>query len=171
MVFFKEELRQFQRNFFVRAFSALDTEKGMKYYCRDTFLGTKGIVPELDKDALARITHGLRVQYMFETKNKIGRWGIVDVPEALIDECAGRILAKVVVRRPLQAEEEARRQAARKAIHCNFAVFHAPKVSFSIEPLRKSWASRVGCGVAKPLFLMGHMGQPGTLGLTARSAS
>ena len=85
----------------------------MEYYCRDTFLGTKGIIPELDKDALARITHGLRVQYMFDTKNKIGRWGCVDIPEVLIDECARRIFAKVIMRRPLQ--DEARRHAARKA--------------------------------------------------------
>jgi hypothetical protein len=88
----------------------------MEYYCRDTFLGTKGIIPELDKDALARITHGLRVQYMFDTKNKIGRRGCVDIPEALIDECARRIFAKVIMRRLLQTEDEARRHAARKAM-------------------------------------------------------
>jgi len=48
---------------------------------------------------------------MFDTKSKIDRWGNVQIPEALIDEYAGRILAKVVVRRPHQAEEEAQRQA------------------------------------------------------------
>jgi hypothetical protein len=88
----------------------------MAFYCRDTFLGTNGIVPQLDTDAIARITHGLRVQYMFETNKKSGRWGIVDVPEALIDECAGRIFAKVIVRRPLQTEEIIRAEAARKAM-------------------------------------------------------
>ncbi len=116
MVFFKEEINAFNHTFFDNACCALDTEKGMNFYCRDTFWGTKGIVPNSDKDALARITHGLRVQYMFETKNKIGRWGIVDVPEALIDECAGRIFAKVIVRRPLQTEEEAARKAMEEAV-------------------------------------------------------
>jgi hypothetical protein len=42
---------------------------------------------------------------MFDTKNKVGRWGIVLISEALIDEYAARMLANV--RRGPQAEEEA----------------------------------------------------------------
>lgn len=48
---------------------------------------------------------------LFDTKYKVGRWGIVQIPEALIDEYAGRILSKVVAHRRPQAEEEAQRQA------------------------------------------------------------
>ena len=79
----------------------------MHHFCRDTVLRTKGSVPDLDKDALDRITLELTHRYMFDTKYKVGRWGIVLIPEALIDEYAARMLAKVVVRRGPQAEEEA----------------------------------------------------------------
>ena len=77
----------------------------MHLFCRATFLRTKGIVPDSDKDALYRITLELTHWYMFDTKYKVGRWGIVLIPEALIDEYAARMLAKVVVRRGPQAEE------------------------------------------------------------------
>jgi len=107
MVFFQEEIAQFNLAYFENICNLLDTEKGMHHFCRDTVLRTKGSVPDLDKDALDRITLELTHRYMFDTKYKVGRWGIVLIPEALIDEYAARMLAKVVVRRGPQAEEEA----------------------------------------------------------------
>jgi len=88
---------QFQLAFFENICNLLDTENGMKYYLRDTF--QKGIVPNLDKDALDRITVDLKHRYMFDTKHKISRWGMVEIPETLIYTYADRILAKVVVHR------------------------------------------------------------------------
>ena len=115
MVFFTEEIEKFNRAYFHNMCAALDTETGMHHFCRDTFLRTKGIVPELDKDALDCITLDLKHRYMFDTKYKVSRWGFVQIPEALIEEYAAQILDKVVLRRGPQAEEEAQRQVARKA--------------------------------------------------------
>lgn len=106
MVFFKEEITNFQLAYFEKTCAALDSEKEMQYYCRDVFRN--------GKDALDRITLDLTHRYMFDTKYKVPRWGLVDIPHDLIDQCAARILAKVVVLRRLQAEEETRRQAEEK---------------------------------------------------------
>ena len=109
MVFLKEEIRAFNYAYFENACAALDSENEMKYYCRDVF--RNGMVPELDKDAFDRIILDLAHRYMFDTKHKVPRWGLVSIPHDLIDQCAARILAKVVVFRRPQAEKEARRQA------------------------------------------------------------
>ena len=103
MVFFKEEITNFQLSYFEKTCAALDSEKEMQYYCRDVFRN--------GKDALDRITLDLTHRYMFDTKYRVPRWGLVDIPHDLIDQCAARILAKVVVLHRLQAEEETRRQA------------------------------------------------------------
>ena len=112
-MFFREEIPQFQKTYFDNICTALDTEKGMFCYCRDTFLRTNGIVPKIDKDALGIIASNLEFRYMFDTKLKCDRWGFVQVLRLLIDECAERILAKVVVRRGPQSEEEAGRERRR----------------------------------------------------------
>jgi len=109
MLFSKEEIRGFTRAFFENTCAALDTENGMKYYLRDTF--KNGIVPNLDIDALDRITVDLKHRYMFDTKHKISRWDMVQIPETLMNTYVDRILARVVVHRPCQVEVEARRQA------------------------------------------------------------
>ena len=48
---------------------------------------------------------------MFDTKYEVPKWGLVDIPHNLIDQCADRILSKVVVLRRPQTKDEARRQA------------------------------------------------------------
>ena len=110
-MFFKEEIPKFQIAYFENICTALDTEKGIFCFCRDTFVRTKGIIPKIDKDALGIIALDLEFRYMFDTKHKFDRWGFVQVPRGLIDEYADRILVKIVVRRRFQEEEEARRQA------------------------------------------------------------
>lgn len=112
-MFFKEEIIPFQLAYFENICNLLDTEKSMRHFCRDVFLRTKGIVPDLDKDALGYITLDLEHRYMFDTKYKFDRWGFVQIPRGLIDEYAGHILTKVVVCRRTKVEEEARRQAER----------------------------------------------------------
>lgn len=67
---------QFNLAYFENICILLDTEKGMHTFSRATFLRTKGIVPDSDKDALYRITLQLMHRYMFDTKYKAGRWGI-----------------------------------------------------------------------------------------------
>ena len=98
-MFFKEEIAEFQHFYFENICALLDNRRGMDCFCRDVFLRTKGIVPDLDKDALGIIALDLEFRYMFDTKHKINRWGYMQIPRDLIGKYAGRILAKVVVRR------------------------------------------------------------------------
>ena len=111
MVFFKEEIRAFNIAYFENTCTALDSEKGMQYFCRDVF--KKGIVPDLDKEALDIITHDLTCRYMYDTSLNRLKWGPVSIPHDLLNECAEQILAKVVVKRRPPAEEIIRTEAAR----------------------------------------------------------
>lgn len=96
MVFFKEEINAFNIAFFENVCAALDSENETKNYCRDTFRIRKGLVPDLDKDALQLIVLGLTHGYLYETRLKRSKWGLMSIPHDLLNECADRILAKVV---------------------------------------------------------------------------
>jgi len=52
---------------------------------------------------------------MYDTRLKRSKWGLVEIPYDLLNECADRILAKVVVLRSCEDEEIIRAEAARKA--------------------------------------------------------
>ena len=130
MAFFKEEIRAFNIAYFDNTCAALDSEKGMQYFCRDVF--KQGIVPDLDKEALDIITRDLTHRFMYDTSKKRSRWGLVSIPHDLLTQCAERILAKVVVRRrpKEEAEDEARRKAeeaerGRKAMEEKMAIVMA----------------------------------------------
>lgn len=79
--------------YFQGIYTTLDTDQGLDAYCRDTF--KDGIVPHSDKDAIDIIALDLHRRYLLDAKEKMEKWGIVQMPHALIDEYADRILAKV----------------------------------------------------------------------------
>lgn len=111
MVFFKEEINEFNLAYFEKTCASLELENAIQYYCRDTF--RKGI-PKLDEDVLKLITLDLEHRYMYDTRLKRSKWGHVSIPRELLDDCAKRILAKVVVFRRLQADEMSRTHASER---------------------------------------------------------
>jgi hypothetical protein len=80
--------------YFQGIYTTLDTDQGLDAYCRDTF--KNGIVPDSNKDATDIIALDLHRRYLLDAKDKMEKWGIVQMPHALIDEYADRILAKIV---------------------------------------------------------------------------
>ena len=92
--------------------SSLDSEDGMRAYCRDTF--KDGIVPTYDKDAKDLIVLDLKEQYLFEAKARLETWGIVHMPNDLVvDTYADRILAKV---RRLNTRKRTRKSSVRSGV-------------------------------------------------------
>ena len=83
--------------------TSLDSEEGMRDFCRDTF--EDAVVPKSDKKALELITLDLKHRYLFDAKSKIERWGLVQSPQSLIDKYADRILAKLVKKNTLDAKK------------------------------------------------------------------
>ena len=99
-MFFKEEISAFNVAYFGEMCAALESEGAMQCYCRDTFRRYRGLVPDSDKDALELIVLDLTHKYMYDTRLKRSKWGLMSIPHDLLNECADRILAKVVGRRP-----------------------------------------------------------------------
>jgi hypothetical protein len=89
--------------YFETIYTTLHSEDGMDVYCRDTF--KNGIVPNSDKDARDLIALDLHHRYLFDARDKMEKWGIVQMPNGLIDEYADRILAKVASKRSLDAKK------------------------------------------------------------------
>ena len=90
--------------------TSLDSEEGMRDFCRDTF--EDAVVPKSHKKALGLIALDLKHRYMFDAKSKVERWGNVQSPQGLIDKYADRILAKVVKKRTLDAKKSGTKKKA-----------------------------------------------------------
>ena len=114
MVFFKEEIAAFNVAYFGEMCAALESESAMQCYCRDTFRRHRGLVPDSDEEALKFIVLDLTHRFMYDRLKKL-KWGLMPVPVAILNECAGHILAKVVLFRRPPEEEIIRAEAARRA--------------------------------------------------------
>ena len=140
MVFFKEEIAAFNIAYFDKLCAALDSESEIRYYCRDTFPSRKGLVPDSDKDALELITLVPTHRYMYDTRLKRSKWGLMSTPHDLLDECADRILAKVV---GTAAARKAMEEAERKATEEATRRFEAALRLAAEEPLNQEEVARM----------------------------
>ena len=135
----------FNEAYFDEMCAALESENAMQCFCRDTFRRHRGLVPDSDKEALDFIVLALTHSFMFERLNKL-KWGLMPVPVAILNECAGKILAKVVLLRRPPAEEIIRAEAASRAQYAKYA---REAEEAKEEAIRNAEAEKLRKAVAK----------------------